>query len=528
MLRSRRSNSPAPALSVSGRSAASSTSTPLFGVWRKTSVSPARRSPEGYPCLGDGGPSMTVLRRKAGSTSRPRERDRLQRTRSSTRSSSGSPGSPSGPSTPSWRRCWDSTLGASASSKASDCALSSRGTSGPGARRSRGRGRLPTREATSDPGRHASPEEVPHMTQIPGVQDVLRLEPSPPREPDGEAHRVQLPRRVRVRVRRDYAAHLLRELRLRPGEVHPVPSGVDLHGRAVLSGRLEDLLEVDVDGVALADLSRRRVRQDVHVGVRDGGEHALRLLVAGELHLRVDRGDDVVEVLQDVVRVVHRAVLEDVALRAEEELDPRGTPVEPLYLLLPEADLVRVDPPRDRERLRVLAEADVRVPKALRLGGHLLEGVHAVREPGVRVEVPTDVLVAHQSRERSRRGGRDLPAVLPELRLDVPHPKGLVDALFRLPRHRIVPAEQPVLAELEPPGLGESPEPYVVVLGAGERLQPAAPGLPIEHAKVGLQSTLKDHGGFRVAAHHDALDQRHRRERSGGRRRVVGEDTEVQ
>src|SRR2546427_2574313 len=65
------------------------------------------------------------------------------------------------------------------------------------------------------------PEEPSDAVQRPGVDDVLRLEPSPPRGPDPEPHVLEVPAGVAVRVHCEDAPRLLRLPRLRAVQVHP-------------------------------------------------------------------------------------------------------------------------------------------------------------------------------------------------------------------------------------------------------------------------------------------------------------------
>src|SRR6267143_6315608 len=66
------------------------------------------------------------------------------------------------------------------------------------------------------------PEEPADAVQRPGVDDVLRLEPSPPRGPDPEPHVLEVTAGVAVRLDCEDAPRLLRLSRLRAVQIHPV------------------------------------------------------------------------------------------------------------------------------------------------------------------------------------------------------------------------------------------------------------------------------------------------------------------
>ena len=97
---------------------------------------------------------------------------------------------------------------------------------------------------------------------------------------------------------------------------------VDLHRLAVPLRGAEHALDVDVHRRAGPEEAARRVREDVDVRVRERAAHPARHLGPRLLEHAVDRRDDQVELGEQLVGVVERAVRADVALGAGEHADP--------------------------------------------------------------------------------------------------------------------------------------------------------------------------------------------------------------
>jgi len=133
------------------------------------------------------------------------------------------------------------------------------------------------------------------------------------------------------------------------------------------------------------------VAQHVHLGIAHGPEDPLRHLLLGHLEAGVDRGDDEVQLGQDLPGVVQRPVLENVHLGAAQNR----------YALLL-GHLARLlhrvqEVPRgravgDAQGGAVIGEAYVLVPQPLGLPGQLTHGGMTVAHHGVHVEVAAYVL----------------------------------------------------------------------------------------------------------------------------------------
>ena len=209
--------------------------------------------------------------------------------------------------------------------------------------------------------------------------------------------------------------------------------------------------------------------------------------------------DRVVELPQDLVRVVEDPPVEDVALRPRKDRDL------PLELLVHGADpgpvhpdRVRAEPVRDDDRWRVVGDPDVLVPARDRGLDHRLDGVHAVRVVRVDVEVPADVLQLDEAGQLPRLCGLDLSILLPDLRRDPREIERAVHVLLGLAGNLLLPLEDPVLVELPPALDRHRPEVDVVVLVPREVHESRAPAPGLEDPDIRLDPGFEEHGRFRV------------------------------
>ena len=291
-----------------------------------------------------------------------------------------------------------------------------------------------------------------------------------------------------VRADGDPDAHLCRAPGVGVLEVQALPRGVDLHRLVVLLRRGEDLFEVHVVGVALADESSRGVDEDVHAGMGERPDDARRHLGPRLLEPRVDGRQHHVQLGKEVIREIHAPVGQDVALAPGEDADPV------LRLERPDArdllaQLLGREPARHRRGARVVGDDDVLVAARLGLGHQPLERQPPVGPVRVGVQVPADVLRGDEVRQTAAERRLDLARVLAQLGRDPRQADRLVDLRLRGaadPLSRPL-AEHPVLRDLEPLLLRDLPEAHVVVLGAGEVLERGAVGLGRDHSKIHLQ-----------------------------------------
>ena len=293
---------------------------------------------------------------------------------------------------------------------------------------------------------------------------------------------------MRVRVHRDEDPEVARPPGVDGAEVQALRVGVDLDRRALPLGGPEDRLEVDVVRLPLADQAPRRVGEDAHVRVRRGGAEAFGHLRPRLLEPRMHRADHEVEPGQHLVRVVQRAVGQDVALAPGEHGDARVLRLDGSDLRDVSGQLLRVEAAGDPRRGAVVRDRHVLVPARLRRRHERLDRVVAVGGVGVAVQVAAHVAELDEPRELAPRGGLDLARVLAQLGRDPRQADRGVDLLLGRPGHapgaRL--AEHAVLVELEPAPDGHLADADVVLLGAGEVDEGGAEARRLDDAQVDL------------------------------------------
>ena len=136
---------------------------------------------------------------------------------------------------------------------------------------------------------------------------------------DTPVHVVELGDRVRVRIDAQHATEFERGLVPAPVQVEPPWVGVDLYGDVMLGAGPQHLLEVDFVARPPLELAPGHVPDDGGMRIADGPKEALRLRFAVQLEAAVDAGDQEIEALEHLVRIVERAVSQDVRLDAFED-----------------------------------------------------------------------------------------------------------------------------------------------------------------------------------------------------------------
>src|SRR5262249_21948831 len=139
------------------------------------------------------------------------------------------------------------------------------------------------------------------------------------------------------------------------------------------------------------------------------------------------RGDDEVEVREELVAEVDRAVGQDVRLRAVEDPEAGHPALESPDLLALCEDASFVEPSglaRGLAVIRVHRRGVTLLPGRV---DHGLQRAPAVGPGGVDVDRAFEVLFRYERRERSRRRRFDLSRAFPKLRLDVIEAERAVD-----------------------------------------------------------------------------------------------------
>ena len=200
-----------------------------------------------------------------------------------------------------------------------------------------------------------------HLVQRPRVEHVRRPGASAPGRRHREVDVLEPARRVGVGRADDRDAGLPREADVLVAQVEPGRQPVHLDRAALLGEPGEDGLEVDRVRRAVVDQPPGRVAEAADVGRVERGQHALRQLLARAALAAVDARLHPVELGQQVVGEVERAVAADVALGPAQEAERRELLVGGRDLLGLAAHAVGVEPGDGADADRVVADRQVLV-----------------------------------------------------------------------------------------------------------------------------------------------------------------------
>ena len=186
----------------------------------------------------------------------------------------------------------------------------------------------------------------------------------------------------------------------------------------MLDGRREHLVEIDRIRLAAIDDPAGRMGDDRDVWILERAENPLGDLLARLLLAVVNAGDHPIALGQHIVRQIHAALFEDVALDAFEHDEVVELVVELVDFLPLFAEPGRVEAVGHAHALRVVGDRDVFEPALLGGGDHFAQARLAVAGGGVHVEVADEVGQLDQLWAVCRRPPSRIPAGLRESRAE--------------------------------------------------------------------------------------------------------------
>src|SRR5471032_989685 len=170
-----------------------------------------------------------------------------------------------------------------------------------------------------------------------------------------------------------------------------------------------------------------------------------------QLEALMYRTDDDIELLQDCIGPIERAVLENVDLAAAQyaNLWDAFLNVRNFVPLAPEP--IDVEPVRVVSRAGMIGDGDEPGSKRLCRPDHLLQRLFPVRPRGVAMHKALHVRDLYELWQRSARGQFDLPRVFSKLRRHPGQIENLVQLLFagRLQRGAAVQPRKPVFRDAQ-------------------------------------------------------------------------------
>ena len=129
---------------------------------------------------------------------------------------------------------------------------------------------------------------------------------------------------MRIGVNAHHAAELEGPLMPTPIQIQTPWVCVDFNCNAVLGARLKDLFDVNVVTRPSKQLPARHVTQDRGARICYSPQDAICLLLSAELKPAVDTRHNEVEARQNLIRIVQRAVHEDVRLDTLQDTEVAG------------------------------------------------------------------------------------------------------------------------------------------------------------------------------------------------------------
>ena len=148
------------------------------------------------------------------------------------------------------------------------------------------------------------------------IQDPLRGDTALARHFDTPMHVVELPDRMSVRIDAEDAALIECLLMPAPVEVESPGMSVNFDSDAVFRTRFEDFVDVEIITGPAQQLASGHVPDDCRPRISDRLDDTLRLFLLWQLEAAVHAGDNEIELLQDIIRVIELAVRHDVRLDA--------------------------------------------------------------------------------------------------------------------------------------------------------------------------------------------------------------------
>ena len=207
------------------------------------------------------------------------------------------------------------------------------------------------------------------------------------------------------------------------------------------------------------------MRDDLRVGVFDGGEHALRHGGAVEVEIRMDRADHYVKLRENFFGVVERSVLEDVHFRPCQDADAQLFVVGGVNFLDVCGHALFVQAVGHRDGFRMVGDGNVLVAEFARGFRHFFNRVLSIARRAVHLEVALHVFQGDQMRQFVIFGGGDFAGVFAQLGRDEVQLEFRVDLFFRASGHALFALQgcQRIFIEGETHVVGAAAEGHVVL-----------------------------------------------------------------
>ena len=329
------------------------------------------------------------------------------------------------------------------------------------------------------------------LAEVPGVDDVFATQPPLAGESDSVGEELQLLGGVGIRVDGGENVTITGAVPPTPIHVESPRIAVELNHGAGFGRTIDDFFDVEGVGIAAKKKAAGEVPEHGDMFVFHGADDALGHLGFGEGEDVVDGSDAVVELGEDVIVKVERAIFEDIDLGAGDDLEFFESFVEfsngrDLFQEAIFAEAVRLE-----GGFRMIGDAKILQAVVDGGGGHFFERVAPVGGYGVVVEGAAEVIEFDESGKLAGGCGFDFPPVFAEFGRHPVQSKGPVNVFFIEHFRDLAISGEIVFIEGEALFEGEGAEGDVVFLAAGEVLQGKGEVLVGNGAEVALQSVLQ-------------------------------------
>ncbi len=221
-------------------------------------------------------------------------------------------------------------------------------------------------------------------------------------------------------------------------------------------------------------------------------------------------GDDYVELGQDFVTEVQRAILQDIDFDAGEQADSGDAFLSGADFLDLSERALFVHAICDGDGFGMVGEGDVFIAEGFGGFTHFFNGVASVGGGGVHLEVAANVLKLYELRHFVIFGGFDFAGHFAKFRLDVIEAELGVDFFFGLAGDNFAAFQRGHRVFIQRPAHveGAAAEGDVVRFGAGEIKESGAEVFFREHADVHLESAAEQDADFVFAVREGLIDSR--------------------
>src|SRR5712691_6187436 len=340
------------------------------------------------------------------------------------------------------------------------------------------------------------------------IDDILLLEPAAPRHGNAIADEGEVASAVRIGRDDHLHATVLAHTEIDVLQVETVGIGVALHRHAVFHASRQYFFHVVVEGIPAQKEPPGGMRDDLRVGVFDGGQHALAHGGAVEIEVRVDRADHHIEFGKDFVGIVQRPFLQDVHFRPGEYTNPQILLVSGVDFLDVSRNPFFVQSIRHGDGFRMVGDGNVVVTELPGRFGHFFDRILAVARRGVHLQVALHILEGDQFRKFVVFGGGDFAGVFAQFRRNEIELQFRIDFFLRPAREELFAFQrgQRVFVERVAHLVGATAQRHVVLFRTGKVQKRRAKIFLFEHSNVDLQAVSQRKADFVFAVRQRLVD----------------------